>query len=84
MKRHHLGTVARVMNSCAQLAWRGAHIRTARLWPEPVILIDEPPLEVIHAYGYIPTPRGCVWGPVWCCGQVGGVRVEWISRGVAR
>lgn len=84
MKRNHLGAVARVMRSCVELAWRGARIRAARIQPEPVILIDEPSLEVVPSYGYVPPPRGCLGGPCWCVGNVGGVRVEWISRGVAR
>jgi len=81
MTRTQLKNAARVLSSCADLAWRGAHIRAARLVPEPRILIDEPhSLAVVPSYGYVPNPRGCLPGPVWCVGQVGGVRVEWISR----
>ncbi len=84
MTRNQLQTAARVLTSCAELAWRGAVIRAARLQPEPMILIDEPRFGLVPAYGYQPNPRGCLPGPVWCQSQVNGVRVEWISKNGGR
>lgn len=84
MKRHHLGLVARVMAACADLAWRGARIRAARLLPEPMILIDEPRFGVVPAYGYATSAGGGRTGPVFCQARVLGVRVEWLSRAGGR
>lgn len=84
MTRTQLHTATRVLTSCVELAWRGAVIRAARLQPEPMILIEEPRPDVVPSFGYLAPPRARPTSPVWCIGQVGGVRVEWISRGGGR
>ncbi|MBP8284813.1 MAG: hypothetical protein KAX46_13030, partial [Chromatiaceae bacterium] len=70
MNRHPLGPVIRVITACAELAWRGAKIRAARLQPEPMILIDEPRLGVVPSYGYATSAGGGRTSPVFCQAHV--------------
>lgn len=74
-----LRAALRVMAACVELRRRGARLRGARVTPQTVILIDAPGPGIIPAYGYRPPPRR--GDPVCCIAHLGGVRVEWLSRG---
>lgn len=78
----HFPDALRVMAACTDLTLRGARVRAAHITPQPGILIDEPRLGVVPAYGYIQSPRGCLSSPVWCQARLHGVPVAWVGRGV--